>query len=280
MVAQVKPRCPRCESISTYYRTKTQDHVCRICGNVWNRARTDISSGGQNTDTIRAAFSDDARVVRLCELWDRWHLNDMRPGMRAQAAYLADQGLTGAKYEAAVKALEAANLLEVRTPDGKFYKYGSAWLVEPLPAEVEAEVRELVAALKAEPARMGDRRDFCERHGIRAVAHRVDSNPNMDDDGRVPMDHWRVTLKRGRARMTLPYSKGIGHEGKAPTALEVLGCLVSDATDDTFEDWCANYGMETDSRKAERTYKACVRQTAKLRKFMGELYDELMEEIE
>lgn len=56
-----------------------------------------------------------------------------------------------------------------------------------------------------------------------------------------------------------------------PTLDDVLYCLVMDAeaASETFEDWCANFGYDTDSRKAEATYNACVQIGIKLRNLLG-----------
>ena len=47
-----------------------------------------------------------------------------------------------------------------------------------------------------------------------------------------------------------------------PKLEDVLHSLLSDADADldamSFEDWCSNFGMDTDSRKAESTYKKCL----------------------
>ena len=43
------------------------------------------------------------------------------------------------------------------------------------------------------------------------------------------------------------------------------------------EDWCGEYGYDSDSRKAERTYKAIHEQSEKLAGFLGsELYEMLL----
>ena len=82
-------------------------------------------------------------------------------------------------------------------------------------------------------------------------------NPNMND---ASMDHWRCRLRNDGKSMTVYFSKGSGHNGAAPTLEEVLETLASDASgvDNArdFEDWCSEYGYDTDSRTAERTYNA------------------------
>jgi hypothetical protein len=114
--------------------------------------------------------------------------------------------------------------------------------------------------------------EFIAQHGITATAERAERNPNMDDD-KHPMDHWRVRLARPGKRLTVYFSMGTGHHGKAPEAADVLDCLASDAAGfenaRSFEEWCDEYGYDTDSRKAHRTFKVIERQAQRLEKFIG-----------
>lgn len=101
----------------------------------------------------------------------------------------------------------------------------------------------------------------------------VDSNPNMSESEN--MDNWRCVLHYEGRRMIIYYSKGVGHNGAEPTVYEVLSCLASDASacGMSFEEFCSECGYDSDSRKAERTYKACQRQGAALRRLLGANYD-------
>lgn len=56
-----------------------------------------------------------------------------------------------------------------------------------------------------------------------------------------------------------------------PSAAEVLDCLAMDASamDESFEDWAADFGYDTDSRKAEAAYTACRESGFALRKLLG-----------
>lgn len=136
--------------------------------------------------------------------------------------------------------------------------------------------------------------EFIRTNGISMGAcERVDANPNFADSER--MDHWKVTLVRriatpldqvnpnlGRieARMTTYFSMGYGHNGKAPEMAMVLDSLASDASlagDNSFEDFCSELGYDPDSRKAEKTYKACKHSASRLEKFLGsEAYQTLV----
>lgn len=59
--------------------------------------------------------------------------------------------------------------------------------------------------------------------------------------------------------------------------LNAFYCFVSDAVSglESFEGFCSEFGYDTDSRTAERTWKACKRSTAKLERITGgaDLYD-------
>jgi len=104
---------------------------------------------------------------------------------------------------------------------------------------------------------------------ITATAKRMAPNAEWD----TPNNGWKVTLRNGRGNSyTVSFYKGVGLPDTPPTALEVLECLVSDAAgyrDATgFEDWAENYGYDTDSRAAEKTYKACKRIADRLGTFL------------
>jgi len=108
---------------------------------------------------------------------------------------------------------------------------------------------------------------------------------------------WDVTLLYNKRSYKTTYRMGIGHATQIkagergynprkpayenvrptpPTAADVLSSLCSDATSadrTTFEDWCSEFGYDTDSRWAERCYNLCVEMNAKLRAFLGEDFD-------
>jgi len=63
-----------------------------------------------------------------------------------------------------------------------------------------------------------------------------------------------------------------------PTAFEVMYCLVSDASyaDYSYEEWAESIGYDVDSREAEKTYKACIAQTKRFKKFMLDSFDDVV----
>lgn len=61
---------------------------------------------------------------------------------------------------------------------------------------------------------------------------------------------------------------------RAPSLLDVLSSLLTDASaidSATFPDWCAEFGLDVDSRSAEKTYRACIETGLKLRAMFGDV---------
>jgi hypothetical protein len=114
-----------------------------------------------------------------------------------------------------------------------------------------------------------------------------DSNPNMNSDN---MNHYKVTLKRkyqlngnhldtryGYKQMSLFFSQGYGIYGE-PTLDNVLDCLKSDylCAIDGFEEFCSNCGYDQDSIKALKIYKTIKKQSKKLKTFLGDSFNQLL----
>lgn len=58
-----------------------------------------------------------------------------------------------------------------------------------------------------------------------------------------------------------------------PTNYDLFSCLQTDYVDELFEDRCDNLWYDTDSRRAERIYNNCVKQTYKIKKIFS--YNEI-----
>ena len=91
-------------------------------------------------------------------------------------------------------------------------------------------------------------------------------------------DAWTVTLRRQGKRLTVPFFMGTAYNGTQPKAWEVLECLLSDASsaDRNFEEWCSEFGDDPDSRKSERTYRACCRTRKRLVAWLGASFDDYL----
>lgn len=125
-------------------------------------------------------------------------------------------------------------------------------------------------------------KEFAEANKIKIENEYADSNPNMADPN-WQANHYKVILKTGRKQFTTYFSQGYGISGE-PTVEGVLDCLASDAAGfenaQSFEDWANEYGYDTDSRKAEKTYNIIGRQAKRLKNFLGNKYETLLWDTE
>lgn len=98
---------------------------------------------------------------------------------------------------------------------------------------------------------------------------------NKLDDWQRKANPWTVELRYKGRRLTTDFFTGQLCT-KDPTTADVLGCLLSDASgvDDGFDEWCGNFGYDADSRKAEATYKACVKVGRDLRRIFGDDFED------
>ena len=129
---------------------------------------------------------------------------------------------------------------------------------------------------------------FCEDHNITCTSV-YGGNYQPIPDGFMPGTHpYRVTLKRDaridgeRIRRQISADFFMGPAlCEEPTPGDVLSSLLLDASSAEnardFEDFCAEFGYDTDSRRAERIYRACEAMAPKVRAFLGELYDDAID---
>lgn len=141
--------------------------------------------------------------------------------------------------------------------------------------------------------------DVLEALGITIDATYV---PHKTPSGESPVLRWRISVRRnGRQFHETDYSAGCAHSPEynrnggrvtvavvqecdtgwradrpgwygtpvpPPDVADVMRSLLLDAssTDENFNDWCANYGFDTDSRKAEASFNQCRETAAALRR--------------
>ena len=130
----------------------------------------------------------------------------------------------------------------------------------------------------------------------------VPQNESRNANDKQRSLNWKVTIKTPRGTITTDYMQGIGHapgykQGRntttgeereisyslygsykgrrlpPPAMHDVLWSLLldADAIDaGGFESWAADLGYDTDSRKAESVYRACVEIGLKLRAMFGD----------
>jgi hypothetical protein len=121
-------------------------------------------------------------------------------------------------------------------------------------------------------------KEFVEKNNVKIAVEYADENKNAPDWKNA--NHYKVTLRSNGKQLTTYFSQGYGITGE-PKPEDVLSSLSLDSSgvenSRSFEDWAAEYGYDTDSRKAERIYKVCEKQANKLKTFLGDdLYQELL----
>ena len=97
---------------------------------------------------------------------------------------------------------------------------------------------------------------------------------DKQDDWQHAANGYSVVLRYHGRQMTVDYWMGSANT-KEPDAAGVLSSLLLDAAADeqSFEDWCSEFEYDTDSRKAEKTYQACCKIAAKVKKLLGDDYE-------
>ena len=112
-------------------------------GNIWNSTKTDIYMGGQCIDDIYNQFKREIENRKTYEsimtLWEKWHLNDLKAGCIHQRAekwedVLLDESKPKTQDNMASWTYPKDNPKGLLTKKCKKcgYKYGSAWLYEPI----------------------------------------------------------------------------------------------------------------------------------------------------
>lgn len=101
----------------------------------------------------------------------------------------------------------------------------------------------------------------------------ISNKPKLDYD---KWDEWQRDAKayylkliyQGRAfSFDFWQGRGIAHE---PEVEEVLECLLFTASiSEDFEEFCREFGYNTDSRKAEQTHKACLKNRSNMKRLLG-----------
>ena len=103
--------------------------------------------------------------------------------------------------------------------------------------------------------------------------------PNTGDKTLHNKFRVKVTTNQGSASFDFydsmhNYTKGITtlSDGELLSTLE---CFLSDAVaaNDSFEGFCSNFGYDTDSRSAERVYKACQKSLKKAERIFADVTD-------
>jgi hypothetical protein len=113
------------------------------------------------------------------------------------------------------------------------------------------------------------------------------ANGSCRECGHIHGDRFRVEIGRDRLLQRTPLSfdfwNSFHAKSEGTTELDAYHVLSSISNDvhcpDTFEDFCAEYGYDEDSRKAFATFKRCARFAERLQAFFSEEEQDALGEI-
>lgn len=97
----------------------------------------------------------------------------------------------------------------------------------------------------------------------------------MWDDGQYRCI-FRLTMSRFGQNYSFEFGQSIANGSKEPTMYDVLTCLTK-YDPGTFENFCSDYGYDTDSRKAYSTYQAVCDEWVAVERLFGDIIEELQE---
>ena len=132
--------------------------------------------------------------------------------------------------------------------------------------------------------------DLLNKFGVKMTANFIGYKKHFSDDKEC-RDVFNITFKRENykinpvniARFSLKFGQSInesdGNGSNKPTAYDVLTCLQKYDVG-TFEDFCGEFGYDTDSRKAEKTYKAVCNEYDKISRFFTTEELEQLQEVQ
>jgi hypothetical protein len=129
-----------------------------ICGTITTTSgrRQTVSAGqmdfaaevdvpGTEVDIVNGPRWSRADIDALAAMWRRWHLNGTKAGTRVQDAWLAEHHAEDEAGRLADRFHSPIGWRLDNVPADRGYRYGSAWLVELLPADVLAVARHIRA---------------------------------------------------------------------------------------------------------------------------------------
>ena len=117
--------------------------------------------------------------------------------------------------------------------------------------------------------------EFAANFGVKLSILDEDYRPYFPED-KQSRSVYKCKLTRNGKSYTFDFGQSIACTGEKPKMYSILSCLTK-YDPETFEDFCANFGYDEDSRTAERTYKAVCKEFAAVERLFGDILEELAE---
>lgn len=126
--------------------------------------------------------------------------------------------------------------------------------------------------------------DFCKKYGVKIEWECTGKMINSDWGDKIKRNRWEflITTKNGEYGGIFWDSVINSKNGYSqPSSYDLLACLTK-YDPGTFEDFCGDFGYDIDSKKAEKTYRAVVKEYERLCRVFGDdpdLWEEFREII-
>jgi len=226
------------------------------------------SNGGQNREEIadinnyKELFISESDLQTITAIWEKWHLNDMKAACIHQTAFNCNLP-------------KLATIETGKCPNG--YKYGSSWLVEPLPEEVITQIISIFEKYnKPEHTEQKTNTATFKQFQVKA-SYKGTKKAEWSSDN---FNNHMVTVTNTETsnKITFEFWASMTHPelNREYDILNAFYCFVTDAISGSysFENFCSEFGYDTDSRTAEKIYRKCKKQLEKLNKiYDGDIYD-------
>lgn len=118
--------------------------------------------------------------------------------------------------------------------------------------------------------------DFAQKHGIKLSFIGEPEYKRYFPEDKESRYVFKCKLYRGGKSYTFTFGQSLKDGAEEPTMYDILTCLTK-YDPGTFENFCSESGYDTDSRTAERTYKAVCKEWDGVNLLFSDILDELQE---
>ena len=115
---------------------------------------------------------------------------------------------------------------------------------------------------------------FAKKYGVKLQILGSEYKPMWGEQTKRTV--FKLRLSRNSKSYTFEFGQSIANDSKEPAIYDILSCLVK-SDPETFDNFCADFGYDIDSRKAEETYKAVCKEYKAVERLFGDIMEELQE---
>lgn len=118
--------------------------------------------------------------------------------------------------------------------------------------------------------------DFATKYGIKLQVIGEPEYKRYFSDDKEYRFVFKLRLTRNNKSYTFSFGQSIAAGSQEPDMYSILACLTKYDVG-SFDDFCSEFGYDTDSRTAERTYKAVCKEFKAVDKLFSDIIEELAE---